>query len=90
MDPSTGASNAAAASSPTGLRTSLPSLVAQVQASGGGDGIFSALSSPPLTPTLGSEGGAAGRAEQGAGGKQVFSDFRRFVSFAVRRERGET
>lgn len=83
MDPSTGASNAAAASSPTGSRASLPSLVAQVQASGSGDGIFSALSSPPLTPSSATDGGTG----RGEGGKQVFSDFRRFVNFAVRRER---
>lgn len=87
MDPANGAMTATASTSPGGSRVSLPSLVAQVQASGAGDGIFSALASPPLSPSP--VGGASAAAPEAAGGKQVFSDFRRFVSFAVRRERGE-
>jgi hypothetical protein len=54
----------------------------------GGDGIFSAMSSPPLTPQGGIDG-APGKAEQGEKKREVFSDFKRFVSFAVRRERSQ-
>jgi hypothetical protein len=84
MDPSNSA--AAGVSSPMGSRISLPSLVAQVQASGG-DGIFSAMGPSPLTPSLTD----SPKNEQGADKKrEVFGDFRRFVSFAVRREKGES
>ncbi|KAF9793124.1 Vps53-like protein [Thelephora terrestris] len=84
MDPS--ASNiAATTSSPGGSRVSLPSLVAQVSSSGGGDNIFSALTSPPPV-----EKDPNGKPEPSSEKKrEVFSDFRRFVSFAVRRERSE-
>jgi vacuolar protein sorting-associated protein 53 len=84
MDPSVG-NTVATTSSPGGSRVSLPSLVAQVSSSGGGDNIFSALTSPlPL------EKDPNGKNEPPGGGRrEVFSDFRRFVTFAVRRERSE-
>jgi len=69
-------------SSPGGSRVSLPSLVSQVS-SGGGDNIFSALTSPLEKDTNGKND------PSGEKKREVFSDFRRFVSFAVRRERGE-
>ena len=81
MDPSAG-NIVSATSSPGGSRVSLPSLVAQVS-SGGGDNIFSALSSPV-------EKDASGKNDlPGEKKREVFSDLRRFVSFAVRRERSE-
>ena len=81
MDPSAG-NVVATTSSPGGSRVSLPSLVAQVSSSGGGDNIFSALAPPPLM-----ERDTSGKNDEKK--REVFSDFRRFVSFAVRRERGE-
>lgn len=84
MDPSVG-NIVATTSSPGGSRVSLPSLVAQVSSSGGGDNIFSALTSPPPV-----EKDPSGKNEpSGEKKREVFSDFRRFVSFAVRRERSE-
>ena len=84
MDPSVG-SVVTTTSSPGGSRVSLPSLVAQVSSSGAGDNIFSALTSPPPV-----EKDPNGKNEQSSERKrEVFSDFRRFVSFAVRRERSE-
>lgn len=81
MDPSAG-NIVSTTSSPGGSRVSLPSLVAQVS-SGGGDNIFSALTSPV-------EKDANGKNDPSSEKKrEVFSDFRRFVSFAVRRERSE-
>jgi len=81
MDPSAG-NIVSTTSSPGGSRVSLPSLVAQVS-SGGGDNIFSALTSPV-------ERDANGKNDPSSEKKrEVFSDFRRFVSFAVRRERNE-
>ena len=49
-----------------------------------GESILAALSSPPLTnaPSTGSDGT---RSDQ-AGKREVFSDFKRFVSFGLRRE----
>jgi len=84
MDPSVG-NIVATTSSPGGSRVSLPSLVAQVSSSGGGDNIFSALTSP--SPV---EKDPSGKNESPSERKrEVFSDFRRFVSFAVRRERSQ-
>ena len=84
MDPSAG-NIAVTTPSPGGNRVSLPSLVAQVSSSGGGDNIFSALTSPPPV-----EKESSGKNEpSGEKKREVFSDFRRFVSFAVRRERSE-
>jgi hypothetical protein len=84
MDPSVG-NIAATTSSPGGSRVSLPSLVAQVSSAGGGDNIFSALTSPPPV-----EKDSSGKNDPpGERKREVFSDFRRFVSFAVRRERSE-
>lgn len=82
MDPSV--SNIIAnTSSPGGSRVSLPSLVAQVS-SGGGDNIFSTLASPQSEKDAGGKNDPSNEKK-----REVFSDFRRFVSFAVRRERGE-
>ena len=81
MDPSAG-NIVSTTSSPGGSRVSLPSLVAQVS-SGGGDNIFSALASPVEKEPNGKQDPSSERK------REVFSDFRRFVSFAVRRERGE-
>jgi hypothetical protein len=84
MDPSVG-NIIATTASPGGSRVSLPSLVAQVSSSGGGDNIFSALTSPsPVEKDGGGKNDPPGEKK-----REVFSDFRRFVSFAVRRERGE-
>jgi len=80
MDPSAG--SIATTSSPGGSRVSLPSLVAQVS-SGGGDSIFSALTSPVEKDPNGKNDLASEKK------REVFSDLRRFVSFAVRRERSE-
>jgi len=83
MDPSTG-NIVVTTSSPGGSRVSLPSLVTQISSSGG-DNIFSGVTPPPLT-----EKDASGKGDpSGEKKREVFSDFRRFVSFAVRRERGE-
>ena len=80
MDPSVG-NVVATASSPGGSRVSLPSLVTQVSL-GGGDNIFSTLASPQSA-----DKDASGKNDSSDGKKrEVFSDFRRFVSFAVRRE----
>ncbi|KAI0075132.1 hypothetical protein K474DRAFT_1691959 [Panus rudis PR-1116 ss-1] len=52
-----------------------------INRAGAGEGIFAALSSPPLsTPTTGSE--TPSRPDHAS----KFTDFRRFVSFAVRRD----
>lgn len=81
MDPSAG-NIVSTTSSPGGSRVSLPSLVAQVS-SGAGDNIFSALASPV-------EKDANGKNDPSSEKKrEVFSDLRRFVSFAVRREKSE-
>jgi len=80
MDPS---SNQVATTTST-----FPNLVGQAQIAGG-DGIFSALTSPPLTPQIGIDG-MIGKAEQGDKKREVFSDFRRFVNFAVRREKSQS
>lgn len=81
MDPSAG-NIVATTSSPGGSRVSLPSLVTQVSSSGGGDNIFSALTTPQSA-----EKDASGKNDPSNEKKrEVFSDFRRFVSFAVRRE----
>ena len=80
MDPSFG-NVVAATSSPGGSRVSLPSLVTQVSL--GGDNIFSALASPQLTER------DVKNDPSNEKKREVFSDFRRFVSFAVRRERGD-
>ena len=83
MDPSAG-NIVANTSSPGGSRVSLPSLVTQISSSGG-DNIFSGLTPPPPA-----EKGASGKSDAtGEKKREVFSDFRRFVSFAVRREKGE-
>jgi len=84
MDPSVN-NIVATTSSPGGSRVSLPSLVAQVSSSGGGDNIFSALASPPPVEKDASAKNDPSNEKK----REVFSDFRRFVSFAVRRERGE-
>ena len=83
MDPSIG-NIVATTSSPGGSGVSLPSLVAQVSSSSGGDNIFSALTSP-----LPGEKDSGKNDSSGEKKREVFSDFRRFVSFAVRRERSE-
>lgn len=84
MDPSAG-NIVGTTSSPGGSRVSLPSLVAQVSSSGGGDNIFSSLtSSPPIEKDPGGKNDPPSEKK-----REVFSDFRRFVSFAVRRERSE-
>jgi len=82
MDPSANAGGVVN-TTPGGSRVSLPSLVAHVQAS---DGIFSTLGSPPLTPSVGTDG-AAGKVEQGPD-RKVFAGFGRFVNF-VKREKGQ-
>lgn len=70
--------------SPGGSRVSLP---LAGSASSGGESIFTALGSPPLSgPSTGSsaaDGAASRTAEQK---REVFSDFRRFVSFGLRRD----
>jgi hypothetical protein len=81
MDPS-GGNIVSTTSSPGGSRVSLPSLVAHVS-SGGGENIFSALASPVEKDPNGEPDPSSGKK------REVFSDFRRFVSFAVRRERNE-
>ena len=50
-----------------------------------GESILAALSSPPLTtvPSTGSDG--TNRSDQSSK-REVFSDFKRFVSFGLRRE----
>lgn len=54
-------------------------------AGAGGEGILAALTSPPLAGSIsGSGSDTPPRAEAAASSK--FSDFRRFVSFAVRRD----
>lgn len=66
--------------SPGASRVSLP-------LGGAADGIFSGLTGPGASgPTTGSSGdnGAAGRAENHK--REVFSDFRRFVSFGLRKD----
>lgn len=83
MDPSV-SNIVSTTSSPGGSGVSLPSLVAQVS-SGGGDNIFSALTSPlPVEKDLNGKNDPSNEKK-----REVFSDFRRFVTFAVRRERGE-
>ncbi|KAH9942364.1 Vps53-like protein [Epithele typhae] len=59
------------------------SRVSLIPGSATGESILAALSPPPLmnTPSGGSEGA---RADQGR--REVFSDFKRFVSFGLRRE----
>ncbi|KAI0066196.1 hypothetical protein BV25DRAFT_1988653 [Artomyces pyxidatus] len=77
MDPPVSSSLA----SPGGSRVSLPSMLA----AGTGEGILAALGSPPLSgPPSGAD--TPPRGDAPAAKREVFSDFRRFVSFAVRRE----
>ncbi|KAI0048281.1 hypothetical protein FA95DRAFT_1588772 [Auriscalpium vulgare] len=84
MDPPT-APQAGSMTSPGGSRVSLPSMLVGAAASGAvgaGEGILAALGSPPISGTpSGSETPPRGDAPA-----KVFSDFRRFVSFAVRRD----
>lgn len=75
--------------SPGGSRVSLPSLVngGISGATAAGESLFAALGSPPLSgPPTGD--GASGRL--GEQKREVFSDFRRFVSFGLRRETKDT
>ncbi|KAA1472828.1 hypothetical protein DENSPDRAFT_865843 [Dentipellis sp. KUC8613] len=82
MDPSL-AAQAGNLASPNGSRINLPGLLPG--GGGPGEGIFAALTSPPHsgTPT-GSD--TPPRGETPAPKREVFSDFRRFVSFGLRRE----
>lgn len=76
--------------SPGGSRVSLPHVVS-------GDGIFATMTSPASTgPMIGggvishssSQGGSSGTETPTRGGerREVFSDFRRFVSFGLRKD----
>lgn len=70
--------------SPGGSRVSLPGLLA---GPGPAEGILAALSSPPLSGTpSGAETPPRADGHAPAGKREVFSDFRRFVSFGLRRD----
>lgn len=66
--------------SPGGSRVSLPLAVA-----GGGESLFSSLTSPPAN---GTSTGASAPDPTGRTGerREVFSDFKRFVSFGLRKD----
>ncbi|KIY53086.1 hypothetical protein FISHEDRAFT_33844 [Fistulina hepatica ATCC 64428] len=67
------------------LASPLPILFSAVP--GGGDGLFSGLASPPSTsPGPGEQPAIVGPGIGRPGGREVFSDFRRFVSFGLRRQ----
>ncbi|THH07754.1 hypothetical protein EW145_g3172 [Phellinidium pouzarii] len=72
--------------SPVGSRIHLPSMLASANSGGSAaEGIFSALSSPPLSgPSTESEGSSRGGDVNQK--REVFSDLRRFVSFGLRRD----
>ncbi|KAJ2919921.1 hypothetical protein MD484_g444, partial [Candolleomyces efflorescens] len=79
MDPPTTGAIGGSLLSPGGSRLSLPLNAA------GSDSIFAGLSAPsPSGPPTGSS--ASGDARQNEPSKQVFSDFRRFVSFGLRKD----
>jgi hypothetical protein len=83
MDPPIAAHLSGALGSPGSSRVSLPLVTGATS----GDGIFSGLASPPVSgPPTGSTAadGTAGRAVDQK--REVFSDFRRFVSFGLRRD----
>ncbi len=51
------------------------------------DGVFSGLISPPISgPPTGSSLGDSGSVNRPGERREVFSDFRRFVSFGLRRD----
>jgi len=81
MDPAATGHAGGSLISPGASRVSLPL--------GGGDGIFATMAGPgPSGPSTGSSigDGAAGRADVHR--REVFSDFRRFVSFGRRKDTG--
>lgn len=86
MDPPNTASHFSSnLSSPGGSRITLPQVVgaAMNAANIGGENVFSGFPSPPLSgPSTGSSLTDAKGGDQ----RQVFSDFRRFVSFGLRKE----
>jgi len=91
MDPAAGSAvpTPSVASSVTGSRVSLPSILAGTGVPAAtAEGIFSALSSPPMSgPPTGSDSSRAG--DQGPK-REVFSDLRRFMTFGLRRESNST
>lgn len=81
MDPPTATSSQVG--SPAGHRASLPVVGGAGGAIGAAESIFAALGSPPLSgPPTGSS--AAGKNEDPK--REVFSDFRRLMSFGLRRD----
>lgn len=78
MDPHPGAVTAGGLSTPNSSALSLPSLLTSATTSSAG------LMTPPLGSGTETPKGTPGPAE---GKREVFSDLRRLVSFAVRRER---
>ena len=76
MDPTSTAQLSSNLMTPTGSRVSLPLVDGQTTPLGAAESLFAALSSPPTSgPPTGSS--ATGRMEER---REVFSDFRRFVS----------
>ena len=72
--------SAIAVTAPNSSRVASPGI-----AGGGGEAFFASLASPPLSNTpSGSE--TPPRGDANAATKQVFSDIRRLMSFAVRRD----
>jgi len=90
MDPPGAAQIGINLPSPGGSRVSLPSLVngGISGATAAGESLFAALGSPPLSGPLTGDGVAGGRSTEQK--REVFSDFRRFVSFGLRRETKDT
>jgi hypothetical protein len=79
MDPST-TSALALTTAPNSIRVASPGIGA-----GAGEALFASLASPPLSNTpSGAE--TPPRGDANAATKQVFSDIRRLMSFAVRRD----
>ena len=80
MDPSM--TSALALTAPNSSRVASPGIGA---GAGAGEALFASLSSPPLSNTpSGAE--TPPRGDANAATKQVFSDIRRLMSFAVRRD----
>jgi hypothetical protein len=78
MDPSV--TSALALTAPNGSRVASPGI-----GGGAGEALFASLASPPLSNTpSGAE--TPPRGDANAATKQVFSDIRRLMSFAVRRD----